>query len=383
MSEQANNTAGGNSPASSTGIPALSATSSPADIIAALGGQSFENLDGLLAADSPKAEVVPTVPEAGNVPPVVVPPVVPPVAPPAPPTPSPAAPDAKVVDEDSPRLGKFRLEATNFKDAEAMRLVAQSQDASRVAKKEGRDVPVMTLREAMEKVYGSTPVAPASTAPEAKADAPAAPAAPVTTEIDTQITTVTADIARIEKEINAAAEEADTAKVSKLTREISRKERELDQLNADKRAAVTSAETERTTAEQTNFRQKAAQARAELVALYPTLGDKTSADRIELDQFLTLKSGDPDYRTIFDSPRWPLILGREFAEAKKLSTATPGKSEATPPPVAPAAPRVTSATVVTPGASTEGGATPTAETFKADLSKFSLADLDKLQALTG
>ena len=180
--------------------------------------------------------------------------------------------------------------------------------------------------------------------------------------------------------------------VVKLTRERQQTLLDIDRLQRD---AVEIKRTAEQTAEQT-FRQKEKENTQTAMQAFPTLADKASADRVEFDRFLALKANDPDYSGIFGSPRWPIILAREFAEARGLRQAT-AAGTATPPapaappaagaPVAPqtvvpAAVRTTAATVLTPGGAGPSGATPSPEQLMALLGSGTLT-LKQLDALQG
>lgn len=352
MSATATPPAASPSPApASTATPAAPST---AELISAASNSSSAELESLLG-DSPTVatpSVVPPVTPPGDAP--VVPPVVPPVAPPA---------EPPVVDEADPLEGikGIKIKPSDFQEMEVLRLM-KPRDGQKG----------LTMREAYARVYGeNTPTAD---------KAPEAPTAPVKSEFDTQIDTVAAEIADLEKKIDAAADQADTREVSKLTREVSKKERDLERLNDRKAHAEQSKKDQVEQTETNTFRQKQLKSRDELIAKYPVLGDKTSTERREFDEYVKLKSGDPEYSEIFNSPRWPVIMGREFAEAKGLTGAAkpaPTLPDA-PPPVAPAAPRVTAATVITPGGPGGQQFQPTLDGLRKDMTTMSTKDLDSL-----
>ncbi|WP_043588080.1 hypothetical protein [Geminisphaera colitermitum] len=348
-----------------------------------LGTMSGGDLDTLLGSPSPAAPAAAPVQSAP-------PPAATPSAPPAPapaakpadapapakpadtPPPAPAAP-APGSEDDGPnaeQLGKFRHRARDFKEAEFL-----------------KQLRTKSPEEAYAAVYGSA--APVQSAPPAATAAPAAkpatPDAPSAPDFDAQTKAAQDEITRLEADLTKASDDADTKAVADLTRKLVTKESELRDIARSKREAEQSALEQQHSAEQSAYRQKQIAARDEALKLYPALADKTSEERKEFDRYIALKQGDADYEGIFASPRWPLIMAREFAEVSGKKLGAPAPAASTPPAAqptpaaAPAAPRVTSAEVLTPGA--PGGTatfTPTRESLMADVSKMSLEDLDRL-----
>lgn len=318
-------------------------------------------LDALLAQPTAKpGNYTGTVPDVGTTPPPAAAPATKP-ADAAPATPAPAeAPKPADSEDDAPqpeKLGRFRLAARDFREAEFFRLAKS-----------------MPAPEAYAKVYGvAQPAAPSTDATQAAA--PAAQPAPAESPALTDAKT---NLAKLETDLAKATEDADVGAVAKIMREISKAERAIERAEADAQAAVRAKQDE----QQTTFRQRESAATKEIATAYPKLGDPASPERAEFQQFINLKFGDPDYEAIFASPLWPKVLGREFAEAKGWNkAAAPVLPAGTPAPIpgAAPAPRVTAAEVLTPGA-TQGGANITAETFVQDLTKMSLKDLDSLLA---
>lgn len=267
----------------------------------------------------------------------------------------PVAPAATKDDDDSPqpeKLGRFRLSARDFKEAEFLRLAKS-----------------MPVTEAYAKAYG-TP-----TAPTAAATPDAAPVAPAPVA-DAKLTEAKTKLADLETKLTQAQEDADLGTVTKLMREIGKTERVIETAEHEAVAAQKS----QADAAQNTFRQREAAVAQEVYAAFPKLGDPTSPENAEFKQFIDLKAGDPDYASIFTSPRWPKVMANEFAEAKgwgKAAAPVLPTGNPAPKPGAPAAPRVTAAEVLTPG-SNQGGASINAETFVQDISKMSMKDLDAI-----
>lgn len=300
-----------------------------------------------------------------------------PVAPAAPETPAaaekPAAPaseapkpaDAAPTEEPTPeKLGKFRVQAKDFKEAELL-----------------RHMKTMSAEEAYAKVYGThAPPKPADAAPAADksipaTDTPPAPAA------DPAVDAIKAEIAALEAQSDKAAEDMDTKTANKLNRQILAKEAELREITKAAAARAEAAEEAKQTQAATTFQQRAAESAKEVYAARPSLADKASADRVEFDAFAQLKASDPDYEAIFKSPRWPVLIYREFAEAKgwnKAPAPAPAPALPAPTPGASAAPRVTAATVLTPGETPGGSVALTEAQLIASLDTM---DLSQLRAL--
>ena len=133
-------------------------------------------------------------------------------------------------------------------------------------------------------------------------------------EIDAEISQAEKEIQDLESKIEKATEDLDTAQALKLERERSRKEREIDKLQG-KKESIKSEQKER---ELNAFEKKAVQYRDQAVEEFPELGERNSQERKEFNAFVEEKEADPDYADILKSPRWPLILAREFAQEHGL-----------------------------------------------------------------
>ncbi len=267
---------------------------------------------------------------------------------------TPAVPEADL-DPAPEKLGKFRVQAKDFKEAELL-----------------RHMKTMSAEEAFAKVYGSAKPAEVG---KPSAEAPAATHAKPA-EVDAA-SALRDEIAKLEADSDKAAEDLDTKQANRLNRQIVAKEAELRQLEQSKKAAEQSKATEADTI----FRQKETEAAKQVYALRPSLADTASAEHKEFTDFYRLKATDPDYAGIFESPRWPAIMYREFAEAKGWGkAATPASAPALPAPTpgASAAPRATAATVLTPG-ETAGGTS--ALTPAQLMEAIDTMDVDQLRAL--
>lgn len=358
--------------AGSAPVTAPPAASTPAPSAAEFKAEARTNtpladLDAMLGGATPE----PAKPEAAA--PVVEPPK-PAEIPPVPPVEPPKPAEAAKTDEDEPtheKLGKFRLRARDFKEAEFLRLCK-----------------TVSPQEAYAQVYGAAAAPDQGTkGPKDQGTEPASAAAP-TSQFDSQIKSVNDEITALNAKLETAHEAVDTREVSKLTLEISRKERQLERLNEQKTHAADRAEQEKAQTAEHSFRERERTAANEVRKLFPQLGDKTSAERQEFDAWLKLRQEDPDYAPVFESPRWPIIVAREFAELKGLkgqASAPASLPPATPANQTPApgstAPRTTAATVLTPGSAADNPSfAPTRQSFVADVKKMPVAEIDKLLA---
>ena len=103
---------------------------------------------------------------------------------PVPTTPPVAAPATPPAEPDAPETtGRFRIETTNYRDAEVMRLIAKSQAEARA----NPELRPLTIPEAYERVYGTgrEPTTQTTTPPTATpSEVPADPAVKVKADIE-------------------------------------------------------------------------------------------------------------------------------------------------------------------------------------------------------
>jgi hypothetical protein len=228
-----------------------------------------------------------------------------------------------------------------------------------------------TLEEAYATVYGPKNVEPP------KPVTPPQPADPGA-EFDTKITSAQTELTALETALNKAIDEGDNKAQSDALRAINRKEREIERLGDQKAKAVQQAQTSVSEQEENTFRQKAVEASRQGITEFPQFagpkpGEEKSADRLALEHFIETKRADPDYDSIFLSPRWPLILIRDYASSKGL------KPSAGSPPPAPAparaTPRAPAAEIITPATSTMTFV-PTRESLLKAIDKMNVKELD-------
>lgn len=321
--------------AASSGKPVAPAAGKPADYAPAVGITPAEPV---------------AAPAAGEVPAV---------APAAVPTPAP------VDDGDGDPLDSIKgikIKPQNFQDMEVLRLMKPRGGA-----------PGLNLPEAYAKVYGA-PVAPAAP----KAEAVLAPAALIP---DAELTAIDAEIITLTTAAEKAADDMNTKEAMRLNREIDAKARQRERIEANREAHTKATETAKATEAETNFRQKEIASAQKVYAADPQLADKASPRRQEFDAFVQIWATDPSNKDEVNSPRWSEHAYRDFVEAKG-----PGKAAApatvpalpAPTPGAAAAPRVTAATVLTPGETPSGASALTPTQLLASLDGMSV---DQLRAL--
>jgi hypothetical protein len=313
--------------------PAATPAPAPVDIKSI----DLSKLDGAMlkaalatASSQPEGET-PAAPDAYAVPDETA-------APTAAPAPAPEAPAATAPEDDNPqpeKLGKFRVSARDFKEAEFLRLAKS-----------------MPVPEAYAKAYGAPVATPAAVTSPAAAQPEAAPAAPVEAP---ELVAAKSALATLETQLAKAQEDADLGAVTKIMRDIGKAERAIERAEQQAEQQRQAAQQGKAQEADNTFRQREAAVIQDVKARFPQLGDKAS--EAEFQQFVNIKYDDPEYTAIFTSPRRFEVLAREFAEAKGWNkAAAPASAAGTPAPTpgAPAAPRVTSAEVLTPG-STQGG----------------------------
>ncbi len=271
--------------------------------------------------------------------------------------PAPPEPPAEPGDEDFPKNIRVHVDPTTPEGRKDAAFYLLSKEIGPNA--------------AHARIYGAEAAKPAPVA--------APPAPEPAAEIDTKITAAQTELTTIRAKIDKAIDEGDTKAQADALIEFQRQERKIERLSDEKAAVAHDADTQ----ENNIFRQKAGEASRQAIAEFPQFagplkaGEVKSAERKGLEDFIVSKREDPDYESVFLSPRWPLILARDYASARGLRPA----AGATPPPTAPNA-RVTRAPAAEVLTSAPGSAAFTAtreSLLKAvDDPKISVAALDAL-----
>ena len=199
-------------------------------------------------------------------------------------------PDEQVTEEE--RLAKRRIRPKSNEDQQVI-------DLYRSEGFEG------SFQDAANIIYGqSVPSQPAQHTEEPPSDPYKEQAAVVDS--------IRGEINELTEKVVQASEELDTVQALSLQREIMNKELEIQKIETLK--AITQ---DRQQAEfKTTQRQKSTESREKAITEYPDLNDNNSMYRKEFDNFVSQASRNPDYSPIFQSPKWPELMAREFGNLK-------------------------------------------------------------------
>ena len=128
-------------------------------------------------------------------------------------------------------------------------------------------------------------------------------------EDDAKSSSIQIEISELEKKVAEAAENLDTAEALQLQRGIMRRELQLQTLESRKEREIERRQQERFN----THRNKAEESRDRFFETYPELGDGDSMARKQFDHYVSQAQQDPDYASIFDSPKWPEIMAAQFS----------------------------------------------------------------------
>jgi len=126
---------------------------------------------------------------------------------------------------------------------------------------------------------------------------------------DQRVSALQQEIAELETKVTEATDNLETGEALSLQREIMRKEIEAQAIKNHKLTY----QRELKRAEEDAYRSKAVESRDKVYETFPELQDENSVPRRQFDDFVERAQNDPDYAVIFDSPKWPEIMAREFA----------------------------------------------------------------------
>ncbi len=194
-----------------------------------------------------------------------------------------------------------------------------------------------------------------------------------TARYDERISILSQEVAELEIKVDEAADNLETAEALKLQREITRRELEVQNLSTAKNSEIQ----RRRDAEHTTHRNKAMESRDKALAMYPELHNTDSVVRKQFDEYVRQAQNDPDFSSVFKSPRWPEIMVKEFAYAM-----APEATEEQQAPSQQQAPAMgTQAKVLTTGTTTQPANAPvTEQQVAANMGQMSN---DQLYALLG
>ena len=162
-----------------------------------------------------------------------------------------------------------------------------------------------TFQDAARIIYGET-------VPSESAQSYEAPPVDPNAQVVEYVNGIRGEIETLTEQVQEASEQLDTVQALSLQREIMSKELEIQKVETRQEI--------RNDREQAEFentqRHKSTESRDTAVAQYPDLGDQTSLYRKEFDNFVQQAAGNPDYSPIFQSPKWPELMAREFGNLK-------------------------------------------------------------------
>ena len=117
------------------------------------------------------------------------------------------------------------------------------------------------------------------------------------------------EITQLEAKVNESAENLDTVDALKYQRAIMKRELALQKLENRYERNV-----ERKREQQFNVhRSTAEESRDRVFDTYPELADGNSVTRKQFDAYVANMQQDPNFATVFDSPKWPELMAAQFA----------------------------------------------------------------------
>ena len=135
------------------------------------------------------------------------------------------------------------------------------------------------------------------------------PRASFSEQADKRVSSIQQEIVELETKVNEATENLETGEALALQRQIMKKEMEAQ----DVRTRKASHQRDLQRSEEDAYRSKAVESRDSVYVAFPQLSEENSVPRRQFDDFVASAQNDPDYAVIFDSPKWPEIMAREFA----------------------------------------------------------------------
>tara|TARA_Y100001968_G_scaffold333105_1_gene394150 strand:- start:986 stop:1981 length:996 start_codon:yes stop_codon:yes gene_type:complete len=203
--------------------------------------------------------------------------------------------------------------------------------------------------------------------------------APKPDPYDGQVSELQGQITELEEKVAKAAEELETTEALRLQREIMRKELEMQSL-------TTRREREEEAKQQYAYnthQEKTVESRDRVYERFPELQDKNHIARKQFDEYVRVAHSDPDYASVFESPKWPELLANEFAS--QFAPQQPTQQVETPQVPQQQAPQMgTQAKVLTTGTAAQPANSPlTTNGVTAELPNLSSEDLYKLLGSAG
>ena len=271
--------------------------------------------------------------------------------------PAEGAPPAETTETDEERLAKRRIRPRTAEDQQVIDLYRSEGFAG-------------TFDDASRIIYGPQYETPPSGPAQAPAEMPDPHAGQ-----RAQAGQLQQEIQQMEAQVGEAAENLDTAEALQVQRGIMKKELQLQGLR-DKYERDVEWQKEH---QFNTHRDKAMESRDRVYEMYPELSDNTSVVRKQFDDFVSHTQQDPDYAAVYQSPKWPELLAREFASYVQAPVQQlPGQAPIAAPPQQPPV-MGNQARVLTSGTTAQpANSQPTAQQVVQNLPNLSREDLYKL-----
>lgn len=125
---------------------------------------------------------------------------------------------------------------------------------------------------------------------------------------ETRVGVLQEEISALETQITDATDNLDTGEALTHQRDLMRKEMEIQSINDDRSRKLESARQR----EYDAHRSRAMESRETVFEQYPILADGNGVERKRFDAYISQAQENPDYTGVFESPKWPEIMAREF-----------------------------------------------------------------------
>lgn len=158
-----------------------------------------------------------------------------------------------------------------------------------------------TFAEASQVIYGNNQLPPQQQQPVPQETNPFE-------QHEAKVSSLQSEIAELETKITDATDNLDTGEALTYQRDLMRKEMEIKSINDDRSRKMESARQR----EYDAHRSRAMESRETVFEQYPVLADANGVERKRFDAFISKAQENPDYAGVFDSPKWPELMAREF-----------------------------------------------------------------------
>ena len=197
---------------------------------------------------------------------------------------------ANVPETDEDRLAKRRIRPRTAEDQQVIDLY----------RSEGFQG---TFAEASQVIYGRDQLPSNSV----QGQEPQAPSNPFERH-DAKVEELQTEITDLEAKITEATDNLDTGEALQFQRDLLKKEMEIQSIQDDRSRKIESARQR----EYDAHRSRAMESREKVFEQYPVLADNNGVERKRFDAYIEQAQDNPDYAAIFESPKWPEIMAREF-----------------------------------------------------------------------